>query len=78
MLADQPSADAVKLMDEVRGHRELDCLWGKTDKESKEKPVSVTQKAHPDSSHQSSSLLMRTVTRNLWRSGTVKAGNSSN
>ncbi|CAF1556535.1 unnamed protein product [Rotaria magnacalcarata] len=36
-LADQLSAYAVKLLDKVRGHRELDCVLGKTGKESEEK-----------------------------------------
>ncbi|CAF0736641.1 unnamed protein product [Rotaria sordida] len=36
-LADQLSAYAVKLLDKVRGHRELECVLGKTGKESEEK-----------------------------------------
>lgn len=38
-LADQLSAYAVKLLDKVRGHRELDCVLGKTGKETEEKYV---------------------------------------
>ena len=38
-LADQLSAYAVKLLDKVRGHKELDCVLGKTGKESEEKYV---------------------------------------
>lgn len=36
-LADQLSAYAVKLLDKVRGHKELDCVLGKTGKETEEK-----------------------------------------
>ena len=39
MLADQLSGYAVKLLDKVRGHVELDCVLGKTGKESEEKYV---------------------------------------
>jgi len=39
ILADQLSAYAVKLLDKVRGHNELDCVLGKTGKESEEKYV---------------------------------------
>lgn len=39
ILADQLSAYAVKLLDKVRGHVELDCVLGKTGKESEEKYV---------------------------------------
>ncbi len=39
ILADQLSAYAVKLLDKVRGHKELDCVLGKTGKESEEKYV---------------------------------------
>ncbi|CAF1291792.1 unnamed protein product [Adineta steineri] len=39
LLADQLSAYAVKLLDKVRGHKELDCVLGKTGKESEEKYV---------------------------------------
>jgi hypothetical protein len=38
-LADQLSTYAVKLLDKVRGHKELDCVLGKTGKESEEKYV---------------------------------------
>ncbi|UJR30483.1 hypothetical protein I4U23_018016 [Adineta vaga] len=38
-LADQLSAYAVKLLDKVRGHKELDCVLGKTGKETEEKYV---------------------------------------
>ena len=38
-LTDQLSANVVKLLDKVRGHRELDYLLGKMDKESEEKYV---------------------------------------
>lgn len=31
------SAYAVKLLDKVRGHKELDCVLGKTGKETEEK-----------------------------------------
>jgi hypothetical protein len=37
ILADQLSAYAVKLLDKVRGHKELDCVLGKTGKELEEK-----------------------------------------
>jgi hypothetical protein len=37
ILADQLSVYAVKLLDKVRGHKELDCVLGKTGKESEEK-----------------------------------------
>jgi hypothetical protein len=36
-LADQLSAYAVKLLDKVRGHKELDIVLGKTGKETEEK-----------------------------------------
>lgn len=39
LLADQLSDYAVKLLDKVRGHAELDCLLGKTGKEVEEKYV---------------------------------------
>ncbi|CAF0998099.1 unnamed protein product [Adineta ricciae] len=39
ILADHLSAYAVKLLDKVRGHQELDCVLGKTGKESEEKYV---------------------------------------
>ncbi|CAF0834169.1 unnamed protein product [Adineta ricciae] len=38
-LADHLSAYAVKLLDKVRGHKELDCVLGKTGKETEEKYV---------------------------------------
>ncbi|CAF1249920.1 unnamed protein product, partial [Didymodactylos carnosus] len=36
-LADHLSSYAVKLLDKVRGHKELDCVLGKTGKETEEK-----------------------------------------
>ncbi|CAF0978236.1 unnamed protein product [Adineta steineri] len=36
-LANQLSAYAVKLLDKVRGHKELECVLGKTGKETEEK-----------------------------------------
>jgi hypothetical protein len=42
-LADQLSAYAVKLLDKVRGREELDCVLGKTGKESEEKHVQLAR-----------------------------------
>jgi hypothetical protein len=43
MLADQLSAYAVKLLDKVRGQKELDCVLGKTGKESEEKHLTLAR-----------------------------------
>jgi hypothetical protein len=43
ILADQLGAYAVKLLDKVRGHKELDCVLGKTGKETEEKHLTLAR-----------------------------------